>query len=60
MSQATCHFHAELNDFLPPQRRHTPFAHSFAGRVSVKDMIESTRSTGRARTTSGFSSLSTM
>jgi uncharacterized protein len=41
MSQATFHFHAELNDFLPAARRHMPFAHSFAGRVAVKDMIES-------------------
>lgn len=41
MSQATFHFHAELNDFLPAARRLGPFVHSFAGRVAIKDMIES-------------------
>jgi uncharacterized protein len=41
MSQATFHFHAELNDFLAPARRGVPFAHAFEGRVSIKDMIES-------------------
>jgi uncharacterized protein with PIN domain len=40
MSQATFHFHTELNDFLPAARRRGPFTHSFAGRVAVKDMIE--------------------
>jgi uncharacterized protein with PIN domain len=34
-------FYAELNDFLPAPRKQTAFAHIFAGRVSVKDMIES-------------------
>jgi uncharacterized protein with PIN domain len=41
MSQATFHFHTELNDFLPPGRRGAPFAHVFEGRVSIKDMVES-------------------
>src|SRR5262249_11777820 len=41
MSQATLHFHAELNDFLPPARRYTQFVHSFERRVSIKEMIES-------------------
>jgi uncharacterized protein with PIN domain len=40
MSQATFYFHAELNDFLPPSRRGASFAHTFVGRVSIKDMIE--------------------
>jgi uncharacterized protein len=40
MSQATFSFHAELNDFLPLGRRAAPFDHAFAGRVSIKDMIE--------------------
>lgn len=33
-------FYAELNDFLPPERRHVPFTHCFLARASVKDMIE--------------------
>src|SRR6266496_2944814 len=41
MSSATLHFHAELNDFVPPARRDRGFVHSFRGRVSIKDMIES-------------------
>jgi len=41
MSHATFRFYAELNDFLPPARRQKGFEHSFSGRVSVKDMIES-------------------
>jgi uncharacterized protein with PIN domain len=41
MSQATLQFHAELNDFLSRERRGAAFAHSFRGRVSIKDMIES-------------------
>jgi hypothetical protein len=41
MSQASFRFYAELNDFLPPSRRHVPFTHTFDGRVSIKDMIES-------------------
>jgi uncharacterized protein len=34
-------FYAELNDFLPPVRRGKRFLHSFDGRVSIKDLIES-------------------
>lgn len=40
MSQANFRFYAELNDFLPPERRKRTFTHRFEGRVSVKDMIE--------------------
>ncbi len=39
--QAHFRFYAELNDFLPPERRQVAFTHVFAGRVAVKDMIES-------------------
>ncbi len=38
--QATFRFYAELNDFLPPQKRYIAFAHPFEGRPSVKDLIE--------------------
>ncbi len=41
MSQATLHFHAELNDFLPRARRDAFFTHSFPDRASIKDLIES-------------------
>lgn len=34
-------FYAELNDFLPPDRRQVEFEHPMAGRASVKDVIES-------------------
>ena len=40
MSQALFRFYAELNDFLPRARRQVAFAHTFAGRSSVKDRIE--------------------
>jgi uncharacterized protein len=40
MPQAHFRFYAELNDFLPPGRRRVEFAHTFQGRVSIKDMIE--------------------
>ena len=40
MSQATFRFYAELNDFLPPDKRQVEFVHPFKGRVSIKDMIE--------------------
>lgn len=33
-------FYAELNDFLPPGRRHRRFPHTLSGRASVKDTIE--------------------
>jgi uncharacterized protein with PIN domain len=41
MAEAYFRFYAELNDFLPPERRTGEFVHRFEGRVSVKDMIES-------------------
>ena len=40
MARATFRFYEELNDFLPPERRKTPFVHEFNRRASVKDMIE--------------------
>ncbi|HBY96900.1 MAG: Mut7-C ubiquitin/RNAse domain-containing protein [Ardenticatenaceae bacterium] len=40
MRQAHFRFYAELNDFLPPDRRKRTFSHQFVGRVSAKDMIE--------------------
>ena len=41
MRQAHFRFYAELNDFLPPERRLAPFPHNFIDAASVKDMIES-------------------
>jgi uncharacterized protein with PIN domain len=41
MSSATFHFYDELNYFLPSYQRATDFTHTFEGRVSIKDMIES-------------------
>ncbi len=41
MPRATFRFYASLNDFLPYSRRQIEFEHEFAGRVSIKDMIES-------------------
>ncbi len=41
MSQATFRFYAELNDFLPKNRRFTAFAVPFELPASVKHMIES-------------------
>ena len=38
--QAEFRFYAELNDFLPAERRQVRFAHAFEARASVKDMIE--------------------
>jgi uncharacterized protein with PIN domain len=38
VKRAFIRFYAELNDFLPPNK--VAFAHSFEGRVSIKDMIE--------------------
>ena len=40
LPRATFRFYAELNDFLPPNRRGVPFVHSFLGRPAVKDAIE--------------------
>jgi hypothetical protein len=34
-------FYAELNDFLPPERRQVEFEHAFDGTPTVKDRIES-------------------
>lgn len=41
MNSASFRFYAELNDLLPPGRRHTPFEHTFSGNPAVKDTIES-------------------
>jgi uncharacterized protein with PIN domain/sulfur carrier protein ThiS len=41
MPRAYFRFYAELNDFLPRERRQSEFPHEFRGRASVKDMIES-------------------
>jgi uncharacterized protein with PIN domain len=41
MSQVQLRFYEELNDFLPPERRKTAFAHELTRRTSVKDLIES-------------------
>jgi uncharacterized protein with PIN domain len=39
--RALIRFYAELNDFLPPNRRFTRFEHSFTLAPSVKDVVES-------------------
>jgi hypothetical protein len=39
--QARFRFYAELNDFLPPERRYTEFAYPFLDIATVKDRIES-------------------
>jgi uncharacterized protein with PIN domain len=41
MSKATFRFYAELNPFLPHNKRHVAFSHDFNGRQSIKDMVES-------------------
>lgn len=41
MRQALFRFYAELQDFLPCERRGTAFIHRFWGRPTVKDLIES-------------------
>jgi hypothetical protein len=41
MPVANFRFYAELNDFLPPDRRFTEFAHGFLDAATVKDRIES-------------------
>jgi len=41
MATAAFRFYAELNDFLPRERRRIAFEREFSGRVAVKDMIES-------------------
>ncbi|HWQ52466.1 MAG TPA: Mut7-C RNAse domain-containing protein [Bryobacteraceae bacterium] len=40
MPVARFRFYAELNDFLPPERRARTFEHPFLDRASVKDMVE--------------------
>ncbi|MDW7740623.1 MAG: Mut7-C RNAse domain-containing protein [Bacillota bacterium] len=40
-STAYFRFYAELNDFLPPERKQVKFAYSFFGQPTVKDLIES-------------------
>ena len=39
--QARFRFYAELNDFLPPERRMAPFEFEFQGKQTVKHLIES-------------------
>ena len=41
MKRAWFRFYAELNDFLPPERRMTAFRYEFRGRQTVKHLIES-------------------
>ena len=41
MPQASFRFYAELNDFLPYNRRQVAFTCSFQGHPSIKDIIES-------------------
>ena len=41
MNQASFRFYAELNDFLPSERRMVEFPHQTEGTPSVKDKIES-------------------
>ncbi len=41
MAVAYFRFYAELNDFLPAERRKAEFSHDFERRASIKDMIES-------------------
>ena len=41
MPVAHFRFYAELNDFLPPERRFTEFAYGFLDVATVKDRIES-------------------
>lgn len=40
MPQATFRFYAELNDFLPVQRRQVAFLSAFQGQPSIKDAVE--------------------
>lgn len=41
MDAVTIRFYAELNDFLPRQRRQVPFTTPLSRRTSIKDLIES-------------------
>ncbi len=40
MARATFQFYAELNDFLPPNKRQVRIEHFYEERASIKDMIE--------------------
>ncbi|RAM49102.1 MAG: twitching motility protein PilT [Hapalosiphonaceae cyanobacterium JJU2] len=40
MARATFQFYAELNDFLPPNKRQVRIEHFYAEKASIKDMIE--------------------
>lgn len=40
MRRATFRFYAELNDFLPPERRGTEFEYSFQFPAAAKDLVE--------------------
>src|SRR5438105_3835897 len=41
MGSVTFYFHSDLDYFLTPKRCRTDFTHTFEGRVSIKDMVES-------------------
>jgi len=41
MKTVNIRFYEELNDFLPADKNKLRFLHSFQGRVSIKDLIES-------------------
>lgn len=40
MAAATFRFYAELNDFLPPERRQRAFDYGFERRAAIKDVVE--------------------
>ncbi|TBR60734.1 twitching motility protein PilT [Mastigocladus laminosus UU774] len=40
MARANFQFYAELNDFLPPNKRQVRIEHFYAEKASIKDMIE--------------------
>ena len=40
MAELTFRFYAELNDFLPAERRGIPFTYPYPGRAAIKDVIE--------------------
>lgn len=41
MNSITIRFYAELNDFLPSDKKQVAFKHNFPEQSSVKDLIES-------------------
>ena len=41
MPRASFRFYAELNDFLPAERRQADFSHAWHGRAALKDILES-------------------